>query len=124
MQIKHSFLRMMLAAMAILTLSALNLSAAQNTKSSGQLERPGTRDARRTEMLKEEVRHRLVTLPYYSVFDWLQAEVKPDGTVTLAGEVTRPTTKDDAEHRVKELEGATRVVNNIEVLPLSPMDDQ
>src|SRR5262249_47284748 len=79
---------------------------------------------RRVEALKEEVRHQLVTLPYYSVFDWLQAEVKPDGTVTLMGDVTRPTTKDDAESRVKKLEAVSRVINNIEVLPLSPMDDQ
>src|SRR5262249_52022163 len=53
-----------------------------------------------------------------------QAEVKPDGTVTLMGEVTRPTTKDDAGNRVKRLENVKRVVNDIEVLPLSPMDDQ
>jgi hyperosmotically inducible protein len=38
--------------------------------------------------------------------------------------VTRPSTKDDAERRVKTLEGASRVIDNIEVLPLSPMDDQ
>jgi hyperosmotically inducible periplasmic protein len=63
-------------------------------------------------------------LPYYSVFDWLQAQVRPDGTVVLMGEVTRPTVKDDAEKRIRDLESATRVVDNIEVLPLSPMDDQ
>src|SRR5207244_1930496 len=85
---------------------------------------PATRDVRRTEALKEEVRHQLVTLPYYTVFDWLQAEVKSDGSVTLMGDVTRPTLKSDAENRVKSLESATGVVNNIEVLPLSPMDDQ
>jgi hyperosmotically inducible protein len=95
--------------------------AAQQNKA--QLDSPANRDARRMETLKEEVRHQLVTLPYYSVFDWLQAEVKPDGSVTLMGEVTRPTTKDDAGARVKKLEGATRVVNNIEVLPVSPMDN-
>jgi len=94
--------------------------AAQQNKA--QLDSPANRDARRMETLKEEVRHQLVTLPYYSVFDWLQAEVKPDGAVTLMGEVTRPTTKDDAGARIKKLEGATQVVNNIEVLPLSPMD--
>src|ERR1700730_513731 len=83
--------------------------AAQQNKA--QLDSPANRDARRMETLKEEVRHQLVTLPYYSVFDWLQAEVKPDGAVTLMGEVTKPTTKDDAGARVKKLEGATRVVN-------------
>jgi hyperosmotically inducible protein len=107
-----------------LAISAPNLSAAQADKTSRQLERPATRDIRRVEALKEEVRRQLVMLPYYSVFDWLQAEVKPDGTVTLMGDVTRPSTKDDAERRVKMLEGASRVIDNIEVLPLSPMDDQ
>ena len=63
-------------------------------------------------------------LPYFSVFDWLQAEVKPDGTIILSGQVVRPTLKDDAEASVKRLEDATRVINEIEVLPLSPMDDQ
>jgi hyperosmotically inducible protein len=76
------------------------------------------------EALKEQVRHQLVMLPYYSVFDWLQAGVKPDGTVVLKGEVTRPTLKNDAEHRVKNIEAATRVINNIEVLPLSTFDDE
>src|SRR5215831_21028959 len=93
----------------LLLASAPNTSAANNNK---------------LQSLSEEVRHQLVTLPYYSVFDWLQAQVKPDGTVTLMGEVTRPSTKEDAASRVKGLEGATRVVNNIEVLPVSPMDDQ
>jgi hyperosmotically inducible protein len=76
------------------------------------------------ESLSEEVRHQLVTMPYYSVFDWLQAQVTSDGAITLMGEVTRPSLKDDAESRVKRLEGASGVVNRIEVLPLSPMDDQ
>jgi hyperosmotically inducible protein len=89
-----------------------------------RLESPADRDLRRLESLKEEVRHRLVMLPYYNVFDWLEANVRPDGTVTLNGQVTRPSTKDDAEHRVKNLEGATAVINNIEVLPPSSMDDQ
>jgi hyperosmotically inducible periplasmic protein len=101
-----------------------NIGAAQRDKNSGQLNAPADRNSRRMESLKEEVRHQLVMLPYYSVFDWLEAQVKPDGTVTLMGEVTRPSTKDDAEDRVKKLEAATKVVNNIEVLPLSPMDDQ
>ena len=100
------------------------VGAAQDTKGQSQLESPANRDVRRTETLKEEVRHQLVTLPYYGVFDWLQADVKPDGTISLMGEVVRPTTKDDAENRIKKLEGATQVINNIEVLPLSPMDDQ
>jgi hyperosmotically inducible protein len=71
-----------------------------------------------------EVRHELVTLPYYGVFDWLEFEVKPDNTVTLRGQVVRPSTKSDAENRVEDIDGVSRVINEIEVLPLSPNDDR
>jgi len=74
--------------------------------------------------LIREVRHELIMLPYYSVFDWLQFEVQPEGTVILQGQVIRPTLKSDAEHVVKKVEGVSRVVNQIEVLPLSPNDDR
>ncbi len=98
-----------------------NLTAAEAAQR--RLDSKQSRQERRMESLKEEVRHQLVTQPYYSVFDWLEAEVQPDGAVTLRGQVTQPTTKGDAESRIKRLEGATRVVSNIEVLPLSPSDD-
>ncbi len=71
----------------------------------------------------KQVRHELLSLPYYGVFDDLGFTVA-GGTVTLMGEVTRPTLQSDAEHAVKKVEGVTQVVNKIEVLPLSPMDDQ
>jgi hyperosmotically inducible periplasmic protein len=73
--------------------------------------------------LAKEVRHELVMLPYYSVFDNLAFRVN-GVVVTLMGEVTRPTLKDDAERVVKRVEGVEKVVNNIEVLPLSPNDDR
>jgi len=70
-----------------------------------------------------EVRHQLVMLPYYGVFDDLAFKV--DGaTVTLMGAVVRPVLKSDAENVVKRIEGVTQVVNEIKVLPPSPMDDQ
>ena len=70
-----------------------------------------------------EVRHELVMLPYYGVFDNLAYRVD-GGTVTLFGQVTRPTLKSDAENVVKRIEGVDRVINNIEVLPPSPDDDR
>ena len=79
--------------------------------------------ANRAHIIKE-VRHELATLPYYGVFDWLQFEVHPDNTVVLRGQVVRPTTKSDAEARVKEIDGVAGVINEIEVLPLSPADDR
>jgi hyperosmotically inducible periplasmic protein len=71
----------------------------------------------------QEIRHQLVLLPYYSIFDDLAFRVD-GGSVTLLGAVTRPTLKSDAENVVKRVEGVTQVTNTIEVLPLSPMDDQ
>ena len=71
----------------------------------------------------KEVRHELVTLPYYNVFDDLAYKVE-GGTVTLYGAVTQPTLKNDAERSVRKVEGVTNVVNHIEVLPVSPNDDR
>lgn len=79
--------------------------------------------ARGQDRIIKEVRHELVMLPYYSVFDDLSFKVDGD-QVTLMGQVTRPTLKSDAENVVKRIEGVEKVVNNIEVLPLSPNDDQ
>jgi hyperosmotically inducible protein len=70
-----------------------------------------------------EVRHQLVMLPYYTVFDNLSYKVE-GSTVTLEGQVVRPTLKSDAGRVVKSIEGVEKVVNNIEVLPLSPNDDR
>jgi len=72
----------------------------------------------------KEVRHELVTLPWYGVFDWLEFEVRPGNTIVLRGQVVRPSTKSDAEARVKDLDGVSRVINEIQVLPLSPNDDR
>jgi hyperosmotically inducible periplasmic protein len=70
-----------------------------------------------------EVRHELVMLPYYGVFDNLAYSVN-GSTVTLTGQVTQPVLKSDAENVVKRIEGVENVVNQIEVLPLSPNDDR
>ncbi len=79
--------------------------------------------SRESEHISKEVRHELVMLPYYGVFDDLAYRV--DGNkVTLFGEVTRPTLKSDAGRVVQKIEGVQSVTNNIEVLPLSPNDDQ
>jgi hyperosmotically inducible protein len=73
--------------------------------------------------IPEEVRERLVTLPFYSVFDNFQFKV--DGTkVTLLGQVNKPSLKSDAEKAVKAIPGVTAVDNQLEVLPLSPADDR
>jgi hyperosmotically inducible periplasmic protein len=73
--------------------------------------------------LIKEVRHELIMLPYYGVFDNLAFRV--DGrTVILEGQVVQPVLKSDAGNAVKRIEGVDKVVNNIETLPPSPMDDR
>jgi osmotically-inducible protein OsmY len=79
--------------------------------------------SRGTERITREVRHELVMLPYYGVFDNLAYKVEGP-TVTLVGQVTRPTLKSDAENVVKRIEGVEHVKNEIEVLPVSPNDDR
>ncbi len=73
--------------------------------------------------LVREVRHELIMLPYYNVFDNLTFGI--DGrTVTLNGQVVQPVTRSDAENSVKHIEGVEKVINNIEILPPSNMDDR
>jgi hyperosmotically inducible protein len=80
-------------------------------------------DQRALQRITKEVHHELVLLPYYGVFDNLAYQVSPDGTVTLIGQVVRPSTKSSAQAAVKNIEGVRQVVNQIDVLPPSPLDD-
>lgn len=77
----------------------------------------------RDSQLAKKVRHELVTLPYYGVFDNLAYSIQGD-TVMLYGQVVRPTTRSSAERVVRRLPGVARVINNIRVLPLSSFDDR
>ena len=75
------------------------------------------------QQVMKKVRKELVTLPYYGVFDNLAYKVE-GSTVTLFGQVVQPSTRSDAERRVAKIKGVERVVNQIEVLPLSSFDQQ
>jgi hyperosmotically inducible protein len=75
------------------------------------------------ERTQRAIRKELLTMPFLSIFDNLSYRVDGD-TVHLYGQVVRPTLKSQAEKRVAQLEGITRVDNQIEVLPLSPFDNQ
>ena len=95
-----------------------------NDKKSDQMAMNDSGMPRGQEHLYREVRHELVMLPNYSVFDNLGYRVSQDGVVTLYGQTTSLGLKRDAENAVKHIEGATRVDNQIEQLPPSSMDDQ
>jgi len=74
--------------------------------------------------LARHVRHELLMLPFYSVFDNLQFSLEGADTVVLSGQVVRPTLKSGAGNVMRRVEGITKVINNIEVLPLSGFDDR
>ncbi len=100
---------MKLVSLIFIMLAACGASSAQQNKGRMRLERL--------------IRHELVMLPYYGVFDRLSYSV--DGsTVKLMGDVTRPSLKTSAENVIKDIEGIDTIINEINVLPLSPMDDQ
>ncbi|HKG13241.1 MAG TPA: BON domain-containing protein [Pyrinomonadaceae bacterium] len=100
----------------------LAVAAALLLSASAAVAAPATEQASGEAQLAKKVRKELVTLPWYGVFDNLAYEI--DGsTVTLHGQVVQPSTRRDAERRVAKLKGVGRVVNNIEVLPLSSFDD-
>jgi len=97
----------------IILLTLTTLSIAQDR---------GQPSARSEERITREVRHELLMLPYFDVFDFIAFKV--DGsTVTLLGQVVRPSLKSDAENAIKHIEGVEKVDNQIEILPPSPMDD-
>ncbi len=101
----------------VLVVSSLVLGSAALL--SGQVQPSSPAQAR----IQKEVRHELLMLPYFGVFDNIEYKVEGD-TVTLLGSVVRPVLKSDAENVVKRIEGVNHVVNQIDVLPPSPMDDQ
>jgi hyperosmotically inducible protein len=108
----------LILSMTIFSMAALASAAVQDNQPAGAL------NQKSIDRIYKEVRHELVMLPFYGVFDNLAYKVDPDGTVTLLGQVARPTLKSDAENVVKRIEGVEKVVNNLEVLPTSGNDDQ
>jgi hyperosmotically inducible periplasmic protein len=120
------FAALTIMALAFASISSTAAPAPQKKSKRSRLEsKPRAEgEARDLAYLTKEIRKELVTLPFFGVFDWLEGKVEPDGTVYLGGQVTRPTLKKDAQRRVEKVEGVDRVINQIEVLPLSPNDDR
>lgn len=116
-----------LSIQSILVVTVLSVIASVGTFASGKSAQgaaPPERGSQNYEQwLTREVGHQLVQVPWLSVFDNLQYSVT-GSEVTLSGQVWQPVTKDDAQTAVKGIEGVTKVNNNIEVLPLSPFDDE
>src|SRR5450755_853263 len=115
---KKSLLLAVLALPLTFSVVAFSGHTTQDNPSAGAL------NQKSIDRVYKEVHHELVMLPFYGVFDNLAYKVDPDGTVTLLGQVSRPTLKSDSENVVKRIEGVEKVVNNIEVLPTSINDDK
>src|SRR5579872_4749028 len=116
-------MRTELRALLVATLMAAQLATPGHAPASSRPQSKNQEPKSQQEITKE-VRHQLVMLPYYSVFDNLAYSVDPNGVVTLSGEVRQPWLKSDAEHAVKHIAGVTQVIDNVKVLPLSPMDNR
>ncbi|MEO6213517.1 MAG: BON domain-containing protein [Vicinamibacterales bacterium] len=66
--------------------------------------------------------HAVTTYPRFTIFD--DVNVQGDGgAVTLTGKVTMPFKKDEIARRVAAVDGVTSVRNEVEVLPVSIVDD-
>lgn len=109
-------LRKFSCGVAMLTLAALAIGT--YTANAASTENQMTEE----QHLSKQVRHALVMVPWYGVFDNLEYTVN-GGEVTLSGQVVQPYTRNEAESAVKRVEGVTHVTDNITVLPLSSFDD-
>jgi len=83
----------------------------------------GAEDRSQLTQLERQVRKQLITLPFYTVFDYLEFQIDGD-KVILLGEVARPALKVSAERAVQQVPGVREVENQVEVLPLSSHDDR
>lgn len=83
----------------------------------------GVNGSKKPLSLGDKVRHELVMLPYFGVFDNIEFDIQDADTVVISGQVIRPMLKSDAEAAVRRIEGVSKVVNQIEVLPVSSFDD-
>jgi hyperosmotically inducible periplasmic protein len=75
------------------------------------------------EAIEKKVFKEINQLPYYGLFDHIAFKVE-DGVVTLYGKTNSLGTKKSAGRVVKKVPGVIEVVNNIEELPPSSLDNQ
>ena len=105
------------AALLVLTISA-PIGVAQTATTPGP-----TWSQEDTLRIVKDVQKKLGGLTNYSVFDWITFATQGK-TVILKGYASRPILKSEAERSLKNIPGIDSVVNQIEVLPLSPSDDR
>lgn len=104
---------------------ALSVSILGGAELSAQ--KPAQRTQEEVFNLANQVRKKLVMLTEYGPFDYLYFAVKPADkgyAVTLKGYAAKPILKQAAESAVKRVEAVDLVENQIEVLPVSPADEE
>ena len=114
--------RLSVVEVTLLSLATLSLTTLSLTTAGVAQDRSDQPSRKAQERIIREVRHEVLMLPYFGVFDYIAFKVE-GFDVTLLGSVVRPNLKSDAENVVKRIEGVEKVDNQIEVLPPSPMDD-
>jgi hyperosmotically inducible protein len=82
---------------------------------------PFAQDQRDVRLAQDVVRA-LKDYSRITIFDDLNIAVE-SGVVTLTGKVTMPYKKDDIGRRVSRVDGVRELENRIDVLPVSPHDD-
>jgi len=124
----NSQMKFILALLLISVPTGLNVFAASSLQSEQPKLNVATGASKTSNQMSmlvaDEVRHRLLLLSNYGIFDWIEFEINADRSATLRGQVTRPTLKTDAENALRNIESIPRIENQIEVLPISTGDDQ
>ncbi len=80
------------------------------------------RSQKKPSHMSAAIRKAIASLPTYGVFDDLSFDLQ-ESTVILRGFASRPSLKQSAAQAIKKIRGVEKVLNYIEVLPLSPRDD-
>ena len=73
--------------------------------------------------LQAKAVHEIRMYPQYSIFDNINVRVS-NGNIELLGQVSEPYKKQDLLHIMQHIRGVASVTNDLEVLPLSPMDNR
>jgi osmotically-inducible protein OsmY len=75
------------------------------------------------QQILELARKEIIYYPFYTIFDNVVLEARGD-TLTVSGQVTDPFEKDDIGNFLDHVKGVASLTNNLEVLPLSPFDEE
>jgi hyperosmotically inducible protein len=73
--------------------------------------------------LEQKAVHEVRMYSRYTIWDNINVRTQ-NGNVVLTGQVSQPFKKNDLQRLMQRIPGVVSVTNDLEVLPLSPFDDQ